>query len=296
MNRKFVVILMAVSLPLSHASAGESLLGRIKSAETLPKGALEVEQSLRYRKDKGAGDYEAWDSKTEIEYGVTDRFTAGAELKMLAIDTDNLMIDGYLPGPEDYNFRPSGVEASMQYNFLSPARDDFGLSGYVSVSHSWLDQHSGQDKSTTSLELELLAQKYFMEGQLIWMGNTGLETTYAKRDEIDGLPVGFDWPTDPEMEIGFMIGTGLSYRIANNWFLGAEVIYETELETEVGQERYSWFAGPSIHYANADWWTTFSWLPQISGGGEQFDQQDDKDLHLIEKTEQEFIWKVGLNF
>ena len=117
---------------------------------------------------------------------------------------------------------------------------------YMALNYDWLDKHSGQDKDTASIELELLMQKYFLEGQLIWVGNIAMETTYADRGEIDDLPEDFDWPTDPEMEIEWKFGTGLSYRFANNWYVGAEVLYETEFETEIGQERWTVFARADI--------------------------------------------------
>jgi len=293
---KFISGSLLLPLMISTAMADESLLGKIKGSETMPEGAWEFDQTINYREGKGAGHYEAWNTKTEIEYGVTNRLTAGVSLKGQAINTSDLLVDGYIPGSEKYNLRASGVEVDLKYNFLSPALDDFGLSGYVALDHNWLDPHSGKDKDTTSLELQLLAQKYFLDGQLVWVGNVGTETTYAKRAAISNLPAGFDWPTGPEMEIELMFGTGVSYRFTENWFIGAEVLYETEFETEVGQERYSWFAGPSLHYGGSNFWATFTWLPQLSGGGEQFAEQDDKDLHLIEKTEQEFVVKFGLDF
>ncbi|MFT7414365.1 MAG: hypothetical protein ACI9FO_001024 [Methylophagaceae bacterium] len=297
MSQKLRISALLVPLLISTSViADEGLLGRVKGSETLPQGVFELDQTLTYREDKGAGHYEAINSKTELEYGVTNKFTASAYIKMQGIDTSGLWVDGYLPGPEKYSLKPSGFEGSLKYNFLSPALDDFGLSGYLSLSYDWLDPHSGKDKDTTSMELQLLAQKYFMDGQLIWMGNLGLETTYAKRAAIANLPDDFEWPTDPEMEIGLMAGTGISYRFTENWFIGAEVIYDTEFETEVGQERYSWQAGPSLHYGGKAFWATLSWLPQIYGGGEQFASQDDIDLHLIEKTKQEYTLKFGIDF
>ena len=101
---------------------------------------------------------------------------------------------------------------------------------------------------------------------------------------------------DPEMEIGLSYRTGLSYRIAPKWFIGAEIVYDTEFETEVGQERWTVQAGPSVHYAQQKWWMTLTWLPQLRGGGEMYEGQTDTDLHLIEKTETEVRLKVGINF
>jgi hypothetical protein len=278
------------------AEADESLFGYLRGAETLPKGAIEVVQTTTRRWDKGAGDYTAYDSKTELEYGVTDRFTSAVYLLGQAVKTQDILIDGYIPKDADTGLKLSGFELSAKYNFLSPAKDDFGLAGYVSGAYTTLDPHSGQKKDKYTVEGWLLGQKNFLDDQLIWVGNVGMEATYAKRKPIDNLPAGFDWPTGAEMEIGITAGTGVSYRIAPKWFIGAEALYDTEFETEVGQERWSVQAGPNVHYGDKNWWFTLSWLPQLRGGGEKFAQQDNMNLHLIEKTKQEVRLKVGFNF
>ncbi|MDF2177150.1 hypothetical protein P2G88_02685 [Aliiglaciecola sp. CAU 1673] len=288
-----IALSSALTLP---AQATESLFGFVKGAETLPEGAIELYQAIKRRSDKGQGDYTAYNLATELEYGVSNRFSTGVALKMQSLETSGLIIDGYLPKAVDNGLKFSGVEASMKYMFLSPAKDDIGLSGYMSFNYDWIDPHSGQDKDTYSLESELLLQKYFLEGELIWAANGGVEATYADRAEIDDLPEDFEWPTDPEMEIELKFGTGLSYRFAPKWFIGIETFYETEFETEVGQERWSVFAGPTLHYGTADWWATLTWFNQLSGGGEQYENQMDDDLHLIEKTKNEVKLVVAYNF
>ena len=278
------------------ASADENLFGYVKGAETLPEGSRELYQWLTWRTGKGAGHYRALDARTEFEYGVTDRLSVSADLKLQSIDSAGLVIDGYLPGDVDYGLRLQGVEGSVKYNFLSPARDDFGLSTYVSLVYGRLDPHSGQDKDSYSVEAQLLAQKYFLEGQLVWVANVGTEMTHATRAPIPNLPPGFDWTTDPEIEWEWSLGTGASYRFVPNWYVALEAFYQTEFETAVGQERWSVFAGPSVHYGTRRWWATLTWVPQIAGGGEQYAGQTETDLHLIEKTEQEFRFKFGVNF
>lgn len=294
-KQRWAWLALSLSIPFT-AHADESLFGNLRGAETLPQHALELIQHVTHRTDKGQGQYEAVDSKTELEYGITDRLTGAVYLLGQSIRTSGLQIDGYLPKDESYGLRPSGVEASLKYNFLSPAKDDFGLATYFSTAYSWLDPHSGQNKKKLTFELELLLQKYFLDGELIWVGNAGMESTLAQRGPLDDLPPGFEWTTNPEMEIGFKAGTGLSYRVAPNWFAGGEVVYETEMETEVGQERRSVFAGPTVHYGGREWWLSLSYLPQISGGGEMYAGQSDTGLHLIEKTKQEVRFKLGFNF
>jgi len=284
---------LALSLP---ALADENLFGYVRGAETLPKGAAEVYQWFTQRSDKGAGTYRAVDTKTEFEYGVTDRFQVSAELNALSINTSGLLIDGYLPGDKKYGLRLQGFEVGMKYNFLSPAKDDFGLSMTSSLEYGMLDVHSGQKKKEIEFETQLQAQKYYLEGQLVWVGNAGLRAAYEKRRAIDNLPEGFDWPTAPEMEINLKLGTGLSYRFAPGWFVGAEAMHETEYETEVGLERWSLFAGPTLHWAGQQWWATLTAFKQIRGGGEKYEGQTSTHLHLIEKTRNEVRIKIGYNF
>jgi hypothetical protein len=291
---KFRVLLPLALVLSANTLADENLFGKVKGAETLPEGSWEAYQFVTERNNKGTGRYRAIDSLTEIEYGVSNRFTASAALTAMTLDTQGLIIDGYLPEERNLGFTFTGVELSAKYNFLSPALDDVGLSGYWALDYMVVDPHSGQDKDTYSLESTLIAQKYFLEGELVWAGNLGFEATSAKRKPIDNLPDDFEWPTEPEMEIELLAGTGLTYRFAANWFIGAEALYETEYETEVGQERWSIFAGPSLHYGSQQWWATLTWLEQVDGGGELV--QDDDKLHLIEKTKREVRLKLGYNF
>ena len=268
----------------------------LKSAETLPKGALELEQTLTKRSDKGAGEYTAHDYVTTFEYGVNNHFTTEVSLKSQSIDTTGLLIDGYLPGDQQYGITFSGFNIEAKYKFLNTAENTFGLSAYWELDGAILDQHSGRDKDTWSLETGLLLQKYLLEGQMVWLGNLGLEATYATRAEIEDLPSNFEWPTFPEVEIELKVATGLSYRVFNNCYLGIEALYEEEYETEVGKERYSLFLGPTIHYARKKWSTTIGYIQQIRGGGEAFDEQDVSNLHLIEKTKNEWRVLFAYNF
>jgi hypothetical protein len=287
-----VVALMA--LAAAPLAASEHLLGYIHGAEPLPEAASEIDLSLTHRSGKGEGSYQANDLSVGYEYGFTSRFTAGAELKGTSVKTSGLIIDGYVPEEKSLGMTFSGLEAGLQYNILSAAKDGLGLTAEFAFEWSTIDPHSGQDKSSLSAEYGLALQSYFMDGQVVWMANTALESTIADRAHISGLDPAVEWPTDPEVEIEMKIGTGISYRFAAGWFIGAEILYETEFETEVFQERDSLFAGPSLHYANQRWWITATWLPQIVGGGEKYAGQTE-NLHLIEKTEQEFRLRFGYN-
>jgi len=293
---KWSAAALCCGLALSQSAySDEGLFGYVKGAEPLPKGALDFEQWFTWRGGKDLGSYNALDTKTELEYGITDRFAASIAMWGLGINSSGLMIDAYIPGDKKYPWRPDGVEAAVKYNYLTPALDDFGLAQYTSLSYFWYDVNSGYRKNVYAFETFLLAQKYFLDGQLVWAGNLGIEADSATRQPIQGLPEDFEWPLTPEMEIAITVSTGLTYRIFSNWFVGAEIFYQTEHETVVGQERWSLQAGPTIHYAAKDWWATLTWMPQLVGGGTPFPGQT-YNQQLIEKTSQEIRFKIGINF
>ncbi len=287
---------LTLTFTTGPAHSDENLFGYLAGAETLPDGAKEAYLWVTTRDDKGVGSYHATDVEAEYESGITARLTGTFALKGQSIDTQGILIDGYVPGDMSYGLRASGIEARLKYMFLGPAMDPIGLAGRVGVEYSWLDPHSGQDKRKASVTTELLLQKFFLDDQLVTVANLGMESTYARREPIDNLPPGFEWSTDPEMEIELKTGVGLAYRFAPRWFVGVETYYETEFETDVGQERWSWHAGPTLHYGDRAWWATLTWMPQLRGGGETYPGQTDADLHLIEKTEQEIRLKLGYNF
>jgi len=293
---KWSAVALSCGLALSQSAySDEGLFGYVKGAEPLPKGALDFEQWFTWRGGKDLGSYNALDTKTELEYGITDRFAASIAMWGLGINSSGLMIDAYIPGDKKYPWRPDGIEAAVKYNYLTPALDDFGLAQYTSLSYFWYDVNSGYRKNVYAFETFLLAQKYFLDGQLVWAGNLGIEADSATRQPIQGLPEDFEWPLTPEMEIAITISTGLTYRIFSNWFVGAEIFYQTEHETVVGQERWSLQAGPIIYYAAKDWWVTLTWMPQLVGGGTPFPGQT-YNQQLIEKTSQEIRFKIGINF
>ena len=147
---------MLAILAVAPVLADENLFGYVKGAETLPEHAYEAYTIITNRTDKSVGDYDAWDTKFELEYGATNRFTVAGALIGRSVDVNGLVVDGYLPKDEDTGLQFSGVEVNGKYNFLSPALDDFGLSGYWELEYDTIDAHSGQDKDTLSFSSMLI--------------------------------------------------------------------------------------------------------------------------------------------
>src|SRR4249920_2397478 len=90
--------------------ADEEIFGYVKGAEPFPKGALELVEWVTVRSDKGTGYYQAVDSKTELEYGITDKLATEIDVLAMAIDTSGILIDAYVPGDKQYGMSLAGVE------------------------------------------------------------------------------------------------------------------------------------------------------------------------------------------
>lgn len=285
----------ATLLSTGAARADENLFGYLTGAETLPKGASELYVWWTQRSGKDVGHYTANDVEVEYEYGFTPKLMASFAVLGQGIDSRDIVVDEYIPGDEKYGLRFAGVEGKVKYRFRSPLLDPYGLAMRVWLEQEVLDPYSGRDKDATSLGLDLLLQKNFLGDRLVAVANVGVESEYSKRRAIEGLPEEIEWETEPETELELFGGLGFSYRFASNWFVGAETFYETEFESEEGQERWSWFAGPTLHYGGRKWWATATWAEQLRGGGEEIPGQTEH-LHLVEKTERELRLKVGWNF
>lgn len=305
MKKVLGLIIASSALSFGGAHADENLFGYVKGAETLPKGTKEIYVVNTMRNDKGVGTYKAFDTNIEYEYGVTDKFTAAFELKLQSLDTKNLVLDAYIPGDKKTTLKPSGFGISGKYRFLSAAIDPIGLSAIATYEYSGIDKHSGTAKKSHEMLFGIQGQKYFMEGQGVLAVNASVFIGHEHRDPLDkilsasqiaALPEGFEWPDVAEMEIEPAFGVGYTYRFAPNWFIGAESVYSVEYETEVDVERWSVFAGPSLHYGGEKFWGTLTWFHQLRGGGGENANNVLPKLHLVEKTKDEIRLKVGYNF
>ncbi len=281
------------------ALAGEHLLGYTPSAETLPDGASDVYQSVTWRGDKGAGSYNAFDTLTEVEYGMTSSFQIGAGFRTETYAVKDIVVSGAIPGDDRCTLRPSGIQFDFQYNLLRPAVDPVGLSWGMALGAGW-----GGLKDKYEVHNILTLQKNLWDDQLFLFASADLETAYVKRNPLSddrraSLPADFAWSTQAEMVVTPTLSAGTSWRFAPGWYAGLETQYQTVFKTGVnssGRDHWTLFAGPTLHYGAQDWWCTLTWLPQIEGGGaKQIDGQP-PGYHLIDRTRQEIRLKIGFNF
>lgn len=294
------LVASALALP---AHAEEALFGYVYGAETLPKGELEFQSALTHRWDKGMGSFQANELQTELEYGITDRLTAAAYLLFLDVDHQGAFPataeDGepLYPDRDGSYFR--GVKVQLKYNLLSPyLNKGWGLA--VFVEPQYMRRFKVDGAKTRQLELEggVLVQKNFLDDQLVLAFNS----VVARERRVlleDNNTVEHEWE--------FTNSLGASYRVAPRWFLGLETRHHMDVlkDPEDGRFRknqYSFFAGPTVHYAAKGWWVTGTYMRQLRGNpayarsiGPVVGGVDD-GLHLDENEKNEFRVKLGLDF
>jgi hypothetical protein len=258
--------------------ADENFFGYTYGSETLPKGRWEIYQWATARTGKADGTYRALDLQTEFEHGFTDRLQGSFYLNAISHD-----ITGVTGFSNRSQFRFNGLQASLKYSLKSPYKDGYGLAVYLEPGYKCYSANRGERVDTFFLEPKLIVQKNFLEDTLIWAANFSGEFEREHNLETRGR----------ESELELQFSTGLSYRIASNWFAGVEVLATSAFEgmhlDALGE--YGVSAGPDLHYADKKWWATLTVLPQLIGWPES---QDHRNLAHFEKLQ--IRLKVGVNF
>ena len=288
MTRYIPFAILAGSFAATAAQADERYFGYVYSAEAMPKGETEAELWVTDRRGKDSGHFDAQDYRLELEHGFTDRLTVAGYANFAGPHIRGLEPD-FETTDRDFAFR--GLSAEFKYNVLSPYKDGLGLTLYAEP--GWSRIHGGGERGTEyELELKAILQKNFMDDRLVWATNFTFEPEWEKEVEIDEVTgeVEKEW----EKELKLEVSTGLSYRVAPRWFLGAEARYASvypHWTDGLHREAYAVSAGPAVHYAGKKWWATLSYLPQLFGkpsphGNLSLDEFEKREVRLL----------VGLNF
>ncbi len=281
------VIAFAGGLLASNvASADESLWLYTKGTDTRPQGTFELKLSNISRIGKSSGDYVFNDIRPEIEYGITDSLTITAEIMIFdhnySVNDPNLQPMHDTQGGDGGRFNETqigGYEIGLKYNVLSPYKDYVGLSFGLSYDHRDKYRLDGADITQNSVAATVFLQKNFLDDTLIFAINPKIEL--ERRTSPDVL----------EEEISLEISAGVAYRVAPKWFVGLEFRHQSDYlspeelgVTDPGLHRSSWdlddfrigsqhqngnYFGPTVHYAQKDWWVTAGVLAQVWGGGSQ---------------------------
>lgn len=275
------------------AHADENLLGYVYGAETLPQGKWEAYQWVTLRTGKAAGSYRAFDLRTEVETGLTDRLQAAFYLNARAHSIAGV------PGLEDRDsFAFQGASAELKYRLKSPYIDGYGLALYLEPGYNRIDKVDGEVEEEIELEAKIIFQKNFLEDTLIWSVNYTLEPEWAIGGQGNEEAHEGDAPESEEeehevrKELAEELSSGVSYRVAAHWFVGTELRLHSEWPDYSQREHLAAFLGPTLHYGGERCWWTATVLPQIWGW------PDDAvpGLQLEEHERLEVRFKLGVNF
>ena len=305
----FAALLLAVVAYLGArpAAAGESPFGYIYTTDTHPKGTLELEQWVTFRRGKLRGDYLLGQYRTELEYGVTDRFQASVYWESYSVNAFGTNSSGETAGPyvpEDIDktsryrrgLTHDGWSAEFIYRVLSPYTDRFGLAVYLEPSFR---------RFKKELETKLILQKNFLDDRLVLGYNLTLAPEWEKKAADPSATPGSDEASarvERTMELEHMLG--VSYRFAPRWSAALEMRNHNEYSAHSLKGRYqehsAWFLGPTLHYASKSWWATVTWLPQIRAArcfsAEQCAETSAGRIYGDEHERNELRLKVGFVF
>jgi hypothetical protein len=282
--RSWTIGLIATAMLAGAAHADEKLWVYTKGAETLPEGKTEAKLGVIRRVGKVDSDYVFNDIRAEVEYGVSNRLTVYGEL--IVFDHDYAATNPDLQpfydtqGGEGGRFNKTqvgGFELGAKYNLLSPYKDAVGFALGAAWDHRRRYRLDGAGIRQNSIEITAYLQKNLLNNQLVLAFSPTIE--YETRHS----------PGILEKEIALDFSTGISYRVAPNWYVGAEFRHQSDylspLDTETGehdpnlkpskfpfkfgsQYQNGNYLGPTVHYAAQEWWVTAGLLWQVSGGGE----------------------------
>lgn len=231
--------------------------------ETMPAGATEFEQWVTLRtqrsKDVGQENYNRWELRSELEYGVTDNYTAAFYVNLM--QATNYKDPATGDTESDTEFK--GVSLENRYMILNPAENAVGVTLYFEPSYSG-DEAEVEEKI-------IIGQRH---GDWKWALNIGNETEWELNEgEYEGV---------------FEVDFGLTRHLNSRWSLGIEFRNHNVIPEYKEWEFTAFFIGPVINYSTEKWWATLTVLPQFwgknTGGGptpvDGFELEDHERLNV----------------
>jgi hypothetical protein len=234
MKRTCLLVAVAILALSDKAYGTERYFGYSYEPETMPAGTMEFEQwvTLRTQRTSNVGqqNYNKWELREELEYGVTDRYTFGFYL--------NAKDEHFTGGGKGFEF--DGISLENRYLVLNPAEHAIGLTLY-------LEPRFSGDEAEVEQKI-IIGQRY---GDWKWAANLGHATEWENSlHEVEG-----------EVEGSF----GLSRDLTKHFAIGVEVRDVNALPNYDRWEYTALYAGPVAMYHQDKWWASLSVMPQVYG-------------------------------
>jgi hypothetical protein len=243
---------MAGGLVLTQAQADERRFTYSYEPETMPEGATEFEQwvTLRTQRNKTVGqdNFNRWEMRTALEYGVTDNYSVEFYLNWKSESFRDPAT-----GSDNSKSEFNGISLENRYMVLNPANHAVGLTLYLEP------RFSGEEA-----EIEqkiILGQRH---GDWKWAFNLTHATEWSENFH----------KTEGELEASF----GLARDLGKHWSLGLELRDHNELPEYRKWENTALFVGPVVSYRQEKWWAALTVLPQVYGAN--FGANPDGNRHL----------------
>ncbi len=249
-------------------SATDRLFTYSYEPETMPEGAMEFEQWLTLRtqraKNVGQENFNRWDIREELEYGVTDNYTVA-----LYLNTESQSFRDSL-GENQSEFSFKGFSFENKLMVLNPAENPVGLSLY-------LEPTFAGDEAELEQKI-ILGQRH---GDWKWAVNLSHAT---------------EWEDNLRSSEGEFEGTiGVGRFLNSRWALGMEFRSLTKMPHYEEVETTSLFLGPVVSYRQEKWWAALTVLPQI--WGRDYDNAGDghSNLDLAHNERLHFRFILGVD-
>ena len=224
--------------------------------ETTLQGVLEFEQWLTLRTQRTtAGDvkqqnYNLWELREELEYGVTDRYSVSLYLNF---HSESFRDVSTSPATDSSKFQFKGVSVENRYMLVNPANHAVGITLYLEP------RFSGDEAELE--ERLILGQRH---GDWKWALNLTHATEWSE-----------NWhATEGELEASF----GIALDLNKQWSIGLELRDHNELPEYSRWENTALFLGPVVSYRQEKWWAALTIMPQIYGAN--YLGNPDQNTHL----------------
>jgi hypothetical protein len=258
--KKILGGLLVSGLCAASTTATERRFTYSYEPETMPKGAREFEQWVTLRTQRTSGgtvqqeNFNEWEIREELEYGVTDNYTIGFYLNASAESFRDTSVS---PASDESEFEFKGISLENRYMVLNPANHAVGLALYLEPTFS------GE-------EAELEQKIIFGQRHGDWKWALNLVHATEWEDNFH--------ETEGELEATF----GITRDLGANWSVGLELRNHNELPEYESWEHTALFLGPVVSYRRENWWATLTVLPQIYGRNYNGDPDGNSSLVLDE--------------
>lgn len=222
--------------------------------ETEPKGDWELEQSVTSRLTRNRAvdqeKYQQWEFRTEVEHGVTDRYTIGLYAN---VDYEHAFQPS--TGKNHDTTRWTGFSLENRYQLLDPVENPIGLTLYLEP--TWDGQNAELEQKI------IIGQRH---GDWKWAANLSHAT---------------EWEGDMNHYEGELeLSAGLARNLNDHWTLGVEIRDHNELPKYQQWENTAVYLGPTLSYHCRAWWVAFTVMPQIYGWNQSGNPDQNTRLEL----------------